>query len=72
MSRLEYYNRPLTAFDPSNKQHRKWFADYVARRAWGHCPVRFIVPDEHGDLIALINNSLLKFYMGKEFGHLEC
>ena len=31
-------------------------------------PVRFIVPDENGNLIDLIKNSMLKFHMEKEFG----
>lgn len=71
MSRLEYYSRPLVAFDAKNKQHRRWFAEYQQRRAWGHCPVRFIVPDEHGNLIELIQNALLRFYMEREFGRIE-
>jgi len=71
MSKLEYYSRPLVAFDPANKQHRRWFSEYAKRRAWGHCPVRFICPEEHGNLIDLIQNSLIRHYVGKEFGHLE-
>ena len=71
MSKLEYYSRPLVAFDPSNKQHRRYFFNYIKTRAWGHCPVRFIVPEEHGNLIDLIQHSLIRHYVKKEFGHLE-
>ena len=71
MSKLEYYSRPLVAFDPGNKQHRQYFHKYVVKRAWGHCPVRFICPDEHGSLVDLISNAMLKFYMSKEFGKIE-
>jgi hypothetical protein len=69
VSRLELYGRPLVAFDPSNKKHRQYFADFLKYRGWGRCPVRFIVPDDVGfDLPTLIKNQLLAYYMGREFG----
>lgn len=68
MSRLEYYSRPLVAFDPSNKEHRKHYANYLKTRAWGRCPVRFIVPDANGsNLIKMIENELISYYISKEF-----
>jgi hypothetical protein len=68
MSKLEYYSRPLVAFDPSNKEHRKFYYEFVETMSWGHCPVRFIVPDATGmDLIRLIQNELFKYYVSKEF-----
>jgi hypothetical protein len=68
MSKLEYYSRPLVAFDPHNKEHRKFYYEFVATRSWGHCPVRFIVPDATGmDLIRLIQAELLNYYVTKEF-----
>jgi hypothetical protein len=68
MSRLDYIGRPWVAFDPENKQHRKWFAEFQRSGTWGHCPVRFIVSDEHGDLITLIQRKLIGHYVDKEFG----
>ena len=68
MSRLDYIGRPWVAFDPENKQHRKWFAEFQRKGTWGHCPVRFIVSDEHGDLITLIQRKLIGHYVDKEFG----
>lgn len=68
MSRLEYYSRPLVAFDPSNKQHRRYYADYLEYGGWGKCPVRFIVPEDSGmDLPSMIKNSLVEYYVTKEF-----
>jgi len=68
MSKLEYYSRPLVAFDPYNKEHRKFYYEFVETRSWGHCPVRFIVPDATGmDLIRLIQAELLNYYVVKEF-----
>jgi hypothetical protein len=68
MSRLDYIGRPWVAFNPENKQHRKWFAEFQRSGTWGHCPVRFIVSDDHGDLISLIQRKLIGHYVDKEFG----
>lgn len=68
MSRLEYYGRPLVAFDPGNKEHRRYYAEFLKRKGWGHCPVRFIVTDEHGmDLPTMIRNKLCEWYVEQEF-----
>jgi len=71
MSRLEYYNRPLVAFDPSNKEHRAYFHQFLLTRAWGRCPVRFICPDEHGPegLVGIVTRQLVDYYTRKEFGN---
>jgi hypothetical protein len=69
--RLAYYGRPFVAFDAKNKQHRQWFADFNKNRTWSHCPVRFIVPDDAGDLITLIQQRLIQYYVEKEFGKIN-
>jgi hypothetical protein len=69
MSRLEYLARPLVAFNPSNKDHRRYYAEFLERGGWGHCPVRFICTEDHGDnLPALIQRILLAYYVDREFG----
>lgn len=68
MSRLEYYCRPLVAFDPNNKEHRRYYAEFLHNGGWGRCPVRFICPDEAGmNLVTLIQRSLVEHYVSKEF-----
>jgi hypothetical protein len=68
MSRLEYYSRPLVAFDPSNKEHRRYYAEFLDNGGWGRCPVRFIVTDESGmDLPTMIRNKLCEYYVDREF-----
>jgi hypothetical protein len=68
MSRLEFYCRPLVAFDPTNKDHRRFYAEFVNTSSWGSCPVRFIVPeDTGGDLVSMIKNSLINYYVEREF-----
>lgn len=68
MSRLDYVGRPWVAFEVANKQHRQWFAEFQRGGTWGRCPVRFIVSDEHGDLVTLIQRKLIKHYVDREFG----
>jgi hypothetical protein len=67
MSRLEFYGRPWVAFEPSNKDHRRWYNEFVKSKTWGQCPYRFIVGDDHGDLITMIQRSLVKWYSENEF-----
>lgn len=68
MSKLEYLARPWVAFDPSNKQHRQWYYDFLEYGGWGRCPVRFIVPENSGlDLTIMIRNCLIEYYVYKEF-----
>jgi hypothetical protein len=67
MSRLEYYSRPLVAFDPHNKDHRRYFAEFQTNHTWGGCPVRFIVPEDNGDLVTLMQRSLIQYYIDREF-----
>lgn len=67
MSRLEFVGRPWIDFDASNKQHRKWFAEFQRSGTWGRCPVRFIVSDDHGDLLTLIRRRLIDHYVNREF-----
>jgi hypothetical protein len=67
MSVLELSGRPYTVFDPSNKNHRRYYNQFVKTASWGACPVRFVVPADHGDLITMIQRSLVKYYVLKEF-----
>lgn len=67
MSILEYKSRPLTAFDASNKDHRRFFYEFTQKGTWGRCPYRFIVPDDHGNLVTMIQRKLIEHYVNREF-----
>jgi hypothetical protein len=68
MSRLEYYNRPLVAFDPANKEHRRFYYEFLKENTWGRCPVRFICPEEAGsDLVKMIQRLMIEYYVRQEF-----
>jgi hypothetical protein len=51
MSHLALHSRPFVVFDPANKDHRTWFAEFNASAKWGNCPVRFVVEDDNGNLV---------------------
>lgn len=69
MSKLEYLARPLVAFDPYNKDHRRYYAEYLEYGGWGTCPVRFICPEDYGhDLPTMIQRALIGYYIDREFG----
>ena len=68
MSKLEFYARPLVAFDPNNKDHRRWYYEFIEYGGWGKCPVRFICPEASGsDLVKMITHQLVEYYIKKEF-----
>ena len=67
MSKLNLFGRPWTVFDPDNKEHRRWYHQFVQTQSWGHCPVRFVVPEDHGDLVMMIQRTLVAYYVNKEF-----
>ena len=68
MSRLALFGRPYIIFDASNKDHRRWFAEFNRSLTWSNCPVRFVVDDDHGDLVTMIQRNLIQYYVDKEFG----
>jgi hypothetical protein len=67
MSTLALHCRPFTVFDPADSQHRRWYSDFVQSGTWGRCPVRFVVTDDQGDLITMMQRSLIRYYVSKEF-----
>jgi len=68
MSKLNFIGRPWVVFDPYNRQHRRWYNDSQKLKTWGQCPVRFVVSDDSGDLLAMIQRQLIQYYIVKEFG----
>lgn len=67
MSRLNLMMRPWTEFDPANRKHRMYYAQYLRTGTWGHCPVRFVDPQDCGNLAAALQSTLLRYYSDKEF-----
>lgn len=67
MSKLNLYGRPWAVFDPSSKQHRNFYYEFIRTGTWGQCPYRFVVTDDQGDLITMMQRALIKYYIEREF-----
>jgi hypothetical protein len=67
MSQLALHGRPWTVFDPQDRQHRSWYAEFARSGTWGRCPVRFVVQDDHGNLVSMIQQQLVEYYVKTEF-----
>jgi hypothetical protein len=71
MSKLELMRRPWVEFDPTDRDHRKWYAEYVQTGTWGRCPVRFVDPTDCGNLAAAMQASMVRYYVKQEFRNLS-
>lgn len=67
MSVLELSGRPFIVFDPTNGEHREYYYEFVKEGTWGRCPYRFVVPEDHGNLVTMIQRSLVQYYVEQEF-----
>lgn len=67
MSKLATFVRPTVYFNPNNKDHRQWLGQFHVNHSWRHCPVRFVVEDDYGDLLTQMNKMLIEYYTKKEF-----
>lgn len=63
---LDLHHRPTVLFDPHNKDHRKWVADFVSTGTWSRCPVVFFAPEE-ANTKAYVIESLADYYLSREF-----
>lgn len=70
MSLIQLKMRPWVEFDPANRQHRQWYAEYLQNRNWSSCPVRFVDPSDSGNLAMSMQATLVKYYAQKEFKRL--
>ncbi len=59
--------RPVVAFDPTNKHHRKHYNDFINNASWSRCPVQFILEDNASDVVTMIQRALLVYYTEQEF-----
>lgn len=65
---LDHVSRPFVAFDPSIREHRKHYDEFIKAGSWGKCPVRFyIAKEETNNLVSAIERKLTAYYTNKEF-----
>lgn len=66
---LDYSVRPLVMFDPSKKEHRTLYFNFLRDRSWGKCPYRFAVDGENqnNNLAFAMQRMMVEHYLAKEF-----
>ena len=67
MSLLYLRARPIVAFNANNADHRRYYRQFIEKRSWGQCPVRFMVEGLNTDLLSHINREMLAWYLRNEF-----
>lgn len=66
-SKLDLHRKPVIAFDPGNKVHRKYWALFLRDRNWANIPVRFAFTENVHDITYMINRQLADYYIMREF-----
>lgn len=67
---LDQCVRPMAVFDPSKKEHRQHYANFLKNRTWGNCPIRFEINGLDGsntNMAFAMQRLLTEYYMSKEF-----
>jgi len=72
MSVLELSGRPFVVFDPANTDHREFYYEFFKKSTWGKCPYRFVVPEDHGNLVTMIQRSLVNGPCVRDWTHCGC
>ena len=67
MSRLKVGARPVVHFDPSNKEHRQFYAEYLKDHNWRGSPIQFYLESGWGDIVSMIEHKLTRHFLSKEF-----
>lgn len=71
MSKVHLQNRPIVAFDPTKKEHRKIFFEMMKFRTWGRAPIRFWLEEDNYNLIDQLQRKMARYYMEREFGSFD-
>jgi len=60
---LQKAQRPFVVFDPSNKDHRRYFKKFMTTSTWHGCPCQWLIDDHSTDVVGYINRKLLAYYV---------
>ena len=63
---LNINSRPFVLFNAEDYKHRAYFKRYLETKSWKDCPVQFYIEGGRYDLVSMIQEKLLEFYMNKD------
>lgn len=66
MSILKNSVRPSQYFEPSNIEHRKAYIKFLHDNSWSKLPYTFTLEAEYSDVISMVNDKLLKYYLNND------
>jgi hypothetical protein len=55
-------------FDPKDKEHRKYYFQFVKTSSWAKCPYSWVIDDESSSVPHMMHKKLVDYYTQKEFG----
>lgn len=55
------------AYDPTNKDHRRYFNNFIKTRSWAGCPYQWLIMDDSGDVVHYLTKVTAEYYLCKEF-----
>lgn len=54
-------------FDPENKEHRRYYWEFLRTSSWGNCPYTWVIDDESASVPHMMHKKLVEYYLNKEF-----
>jgi hypothetical protein len=67
MNNLLMNCRPATVFNPSNKEHRKSYYEFIKYSSWSRSPYQFVLEPGFEDIPHMCRIRLCEYYVNKEF-----
>lgn len=67
MSILTPLKRPVVQFEVGNKEHREIFVSFLNDRSWAKSPILFQLEDTYYDVVTMITEKMLHYYIKQDF-----
>ena len=68
MNNLLMNCRPATVFNPTDKEHRKAYYEFIKYSTWSRSPFQFVLEPGFEDIPHMCRIRLCEYYVNKEFG----
>lgn len=62
-----FLNRPYTAFQPDNREHRAAYHEFTQTGHWQNSRYQFVVEEPYTDIVTQIERQLGRYYTEQEF-----
>ena len=66
MAILENFGRMFVVFNANDFLHRNFYFDFLKNNSWANCPVRFELEAPYLDIVTMIKDKMLNYYIQQE------